>query len=221
MNNPSLFGKRAKPPDVMVNSIAGIRELVQRVRVNPYDKEARDVLADWCGEKAFEIASTVLRHDPDVETQAILSALQLLFGDVGATDKPLYGTGRYDAILGLPSIQINPLETVLLTGTAKVACRVRRMVLSGQSSELVTRDGVNSAYVSRVVPPELIHVHSARFGVTEFLLGSEVPGNLFQMEGPELFNNEILPGIPLVIVLENVSDQPLRAYVTLLGNLHA
>ena len=209
MNNPSLFGKRAKPPDELINSIAGIRELVQRVRVNPYDKEARDVLADWCGEKAFEIASIVLRHDPDVETQAILSALQLLFGDVGATDKPLYGTGRYNAILGLAHIRLHPGETVLLNGTSKVACRVRRMVLSAHTTETPIR----------VVPPDLVHVHSARFGVTECILGSEVSGSLFQMEGPELFDSEILPGIPLTVVLENMSDGAFRVNVTFLGAL--
>lgn len=208
MNQTGLFGRPNAPLEKLVNTIAGIRELVQRVWQNPYDEEARLVLADWCAEKAFEIASIVLRHEPDVETQAILSALRLLFGDVGAADRPLYGTGRYEAILGLPPIAIHPGETVVMSGASPVFVRIRRIVVSAL--------GVGENWGA--VAPRHVHVHSARFGATEKLMGTGVPGHLLQLDGPELFDVDAVAGAPITIVVENMSDRACRVHVTLLGS---
>lgn len=184
----------------LANAVEAAREILADVRKEPYDEESRVVLADWLEEKGFEYPASVLRKDPDdsgTEMLVVLSSLRSLFGD--KKDVPGRCLGRYQAVLGLPETLIGPGITRSIELTTMVSCRLRRMVLPDT--------------VARVVS-----VPDGRIGIQSLFCSEQpVPGIMFSMSAPELFDCSVFPGQRIILVFRNHTEQDIVVSGCLLG----
>ena len=190
-----------------VGGVDAVRELVAALRINPYDADRAELLADWCEEKGFDDAALRLRGDRRLlGYMQALSAIQNLFGYGGSSGI----APRYDAVVAFPVFSIPPGGTDAafrgLRGrgeTAVFRClRIRKLVLPARLA------GV-------------LFVTSIRLGARLLLDGTEqVDAEVFAPTMPDTFDHPVVPQESLTLEVENTSNEPLTFSASFLAMAH-
>lgn len=182
-----------------------------------WDEVEASVLADWLEEQLFHAHAKLLRKKPTKQHRMVIRSLRVLFGStelkqfgfgpdwkldwLPGHDAPLWPSSipTREEFLGLPSVTIEPGETVELRVAPRTLFFVHRLVMSTQISPAV-------------------NITSFRINQMEQLVGI-VPGALFddreiRFDTGAQVNQEIAIGV------QNVTSRAIEFTAALSGSSH-
>lgn len=171
-------------------------ELVVTLRRSPDDHELAAVAADWCEERGFAVLAARLRSP--ASRQEYLHAVWTLSSLFGL-ESTIFN--RYTFVIGLPTVAIPAVDTVVIELTPLVAFRFRRLIVSaGERSDALS--------VSRI-----------RFGLQDLLGSSPVPACVFSAEaGFDTFAWQASADVTIALTIENGARVDLEVQGCLLGD---
>ena len=185
----------------MSQAISRAIGLLDALAANPADEEAAAVLSDWCEECGFEEAARGLRRPhPQLAHVRALSCLRGLF----EPRSPFHGTShRYDHVQPFPSQAVRAFDRVELDLSAHVSFSLRRVVMAD----------------SLTASCSLCELRVGRRLVLGSSSGDQIPGELFGSASPDLFDEPVTQGAPVIVVLQNESRDELYIRMAVLGML--
>lgn len=189
----------------MSDEAVDLKALISEVFQRPEDVAARSVLSDKLQELGIEAAGGnvgVLLRDEKVSLELMnaLAALRVLFGVSSHTNPNLVVAGAYTSVLGFGYDTIRALETVSLDAETQNDFIARKLILPKNCSESLI-------------------VHELKFGRWHAFAGSgSVPGELFSMDGPEVFETHLKLHTKIRLTLQNISNTDLQLGACILGD---